>query len=110
MRSGVGWGRVTRASYTAPGRRASEGSGGGRESQISESDEHFDAVARLFQGPAPTLLAVDKGEHTEDAPAFGFHGGDGLSRRAAGRDHIFDHDDARRRGEEIGRASCRERV
>src|SRR5258708_13261895 len=91
MRSGVGWGRVTRASYTAPGRRASEGSGGGRESQISESDEHFDAVARLFQGPAPTLLAVDKGEHTEDAPAFGFHGADGLPPRAAGRAHTFHH-------------------
>src|SRR6266853_2955601 len=99
MRSGVGWGRVTRASYTALGRRASVGSGGGRESQISERDEHFDAVARLFQGRAATLLAVDHGEHTEDAPAFGFHGGDGLARRAAGRDHIFDHDDARLRGE-----------
>src|SRR5258708_37803657 len=98
MRSGVGWGRVTRASYTAPGRRASEGSGGGRESQISESDEHFDAVARLFQGPAPPPPRAARGGTTRDPPASAFTAAGGPGAQPPGLVTTSDPAHARRRG------------
>ena len=43
---------------------------------------------------ATTLFAIDEREHADDRAAAGAHGVDRAKRRTAGRDRVFDHDDA----------------